>query len=185
VLLGLCLPAAAHAQAGTSYLIPRDNPFVGRAGARPEVFAYGLRNPYRFSFDRATGDLLIGDVGGSTREEIDWRTRAAAPGTNFGWPCREGTVAGPVNDDRCPAVGAVDPLWDFPTAGAVIGGYVARHTSLGSLVGRNLFADYYDGIVAGVSTQSTRTRARCCGSTPPAARSPARRSPARSPFRPT
>jgi glucose/arabinose dehydrogenase len=155
VLLGLCLPAAAQAQAGTSYLIPRDNPFVGRAGARPEVFAYGLRNPYRFSFDRATGDLLIGDVGGSTREEIDWRTRAAAPGTNFGWPCREGKVAGPVNDDRCPAVGAVDPLFDFPTAGAVIGGYVARHSSLGSLVGRYLYADYYDGIVHSLALSFT------------------------------
>jgi glucose/arabinose dehydrogenase len=146
-LVGLIVPAAAQAQAGTSYLIPRDNPFLGVAGAAPEVYAYGLRNPYRFSFDRATGDLLIADVGGSTREEIDWRTRATAPGTNFGWPCREGKVAGPVNDDRCPAVGAVDPLFDFPTAGAVIGGYVARHSSLGSLVGRYLYADYYDGVV--------------------------------------
>jgi hypothetical protein len=70
----------AHAQAGVSYQVPPDNPFVGQAGAAPEVYALGLRNPYRFSFDRQTGDLLIGDVGGSQREEIDWIGFAAARG---------------------------------------------------------------------------------------------------------
>ncbi len=64
-------PPAAGAQAGTSYLIPPDNPFAGQAGAAPEIYAYGLRNPYRFSFDRQTGDLLIGDVGQGAREEVD------------------------------------------------------------------------------------------------------------------
>ena len=78
--------------AGISYQVPADNPFVGRAGATPEVYAYGLRNPYRFSFDRQTGDLVIGDVGGSLREEIDWIGVAAVRGANFGWACREGKV---------------------------------------------------------------------------------------------
>ena len=63
------LPANAFAQAGVSYQVPSDNPFVGQAGAAPEVYALGLRNPYRYSFDSQTGDLLIGDVGGSQREE--------------------------------------------------------------------------------------------------------------------
>ena len=74
--LALAAAAPAHGQAGVSYSIPPDNPFVGRAGAAPEVFAYGLRNPYRFSFDRQTGDLLIGDVGGAAHEEVDWVSRA-------------------------------------------------------------------------------------------------------------
>ncbi len=90
-------PAAAS---GQNYRIPADNPFVGQAGAAPEVYALGLRNPFRFSFDRQTGDLLIGDVGGGAREEINWIGSAAARGANFGWPCREGTVAGPGSAGR-------------------------------------------------------------------------------------
>src|ERR671914_2548048 len=89
----LTVPAGVAAQ---SYQVPPDNPYVGQAGRAPEVYSYGLRNPFRFSFDRQTGDLLIGDVGGGAREEIDWIGAAAARGANFGWPCREGKVAGPV-----------------------------------------------------------------------------------------
>ncbi len=115
-VLALLVPAAASAQAGTSYLIPPDNPFVGRAGARPEIFSYGLRNPYRFSFDRANGDLLIGDVGQGAREELNWTTLAAARGANFGWPCFEGKIAGP-GGPRCPVTGVIGPLADYSTAG--------------------------------------------------------------------
>ena len=150
VLAGLVLPAAAGAQAGTSYLIPPDNPFVDRAGARPEIYAYGLRNPYRFSFDRANGDLLIGDVGQGAREELDWTTLPGARGGNFGWPCREGKIAGP-GGPRCPlTVAAIGPLADYPTMpspAAVIGGYVVRDPALAGLVGRFLYADYYDAQV--------------------------------------
>jgi glucose/arabinose dehydrogenase len=138
---------AAQAQAGTGYLSPPDNPFVARAGARAEIFSYGLRNPYRFSFDRANGDLLIGDVGQGAREELDWTTLAAARGANFGWPCREGAIAGP-GGPRCPPGGTVvGPLADYSTAGgaAVIGGYVVRDPSLTGLAGRYLYADYFDG----------------------------------------
>jgi glucose/arabinose dehydrogenase len=134
-----------------SYRIPLDNPFVGQAGAAPEVYAIGLRNPFRFSFDRQTGDLLIGDVGGGAREEIDWIGGAAARGANFGWPCREGKVAGPVGppDPRCPSPGPayVEPLFDYQRSGgmAVTGGYVVRDPSLGTLVGRALYTDFFDG----------------------------------------
>jgi glucose/arabinose dehydrogenase len=138
----------AHAQAGVTYQVPADNPFVGQAGAAPEVYALGLRNPYRFSFDRQTGDLLIGDVGGSQREEIDWIGFAAARGANFGWACREGKVAGP-RADECPVPGAIEPLFDYPTSSpdAVTGGFVVRDPSLTGLVGRYLYADYYTGLI--------------------------------------
>jgi glucose/arabinose dehydrogenase len=141
-------PPVAHAQAGVSYQVPPDNPFVGQAGAAPEVYTLGLRNPYRFSFDRQTGDLLIGDVGGSQREEIDWIGFAAARGANFGWACLEGTVAGP-RADECPVPGAVEPLFDYPTSSpdAVTGGFVVRDPSLTGLVGRYLYADYYTGLI--------------------------------------
>jgi glucose/arabinose dehydrogenase len=144
-------PALASGQAGVSYRIPADNPFVGVAGAAPEVYAIGLRNPFRFSFDRQTGNLLIGDVGGGAREEIDWISPAAARGANFGWPCREGKVAGPVpqTDPRCPspAPAYVEPLFDYPRSGsvAVTAGYIVRDPSLGPLVGRALYTDFYDG----------------------------------------
>jgi glucose/arabinose dehydrogenase len=135
----------AHAQAGVSYQVPADNPFVGQAGAAPEVYALGFRNPYRFSFDRQTGDLLIGDVGGGLREEIDWISVSAARGANFGWSCREGKVQNPASDE-CPVPGAVEPLFDYPTSGsAVTGGFVVHDPSLSGLVGRYLYADYFDG----------------------------------------
>jgi glucose/arabinose dehydrogenase len=139
-------PAHAQGQPGIDYQIPPDNPFVGHAGAAPEVYALGLRNPFRFSFDRLTGDLLIGDVGGGVREEINWIGAAAARGANFGWPCREGRAPGP-RPDKCPIQGAVEPLFDYPTPspGAVIGGYVARDPALAGVVGRYLFADHYSG----------------------------------------
>jgi glucose/arabinose dehydrogenase len=144
------------------YTVPADNPFVAQVGARPEIWSYGLRNPFRFSFDRLGGDLTIGDVGQTAREEIDY---AAAPaggaGVNFGWSCREGFVAtpGPVADPDPACAGKsqsdfTDPVFDFPhtafSAGgidpcAVIGGYVVRDPSLEDLYGRYLYGDYCSG----------------------------------------
>jgi glucose/arabinose dehydrogenase len=154
VLVSLIVPASALGQAGVSYQVPGDNPFVGVAGAAPEVYAYGLRNPYRFSFDRATGNLLIGDVGQENREEIDWISAAAARGANFGWACREGKFANPVRTDECTGPGntipgAVEPLFDYanPGGAAVTGGFVVRDPALTGLVGRALFADYYAGAI--------------------------------------
>jgi glucose/arabinose dehydrogenase len=152
ILVSLLAPASALAQAGVSYQIPVGNPFAGTPGAAPEVFAVGLRNPYRFSFDRVTGDVLIGDVGQGTAEEIDWIAASAARGANFGWACREGKVAGPRASDTsypCPVTGPVEPLVDYGTAGndAVTGGFVVHDSSLTGLVGRYLYADFYAGDV--------------------------------------
>ena len=83
----LALPPRRTHRPASSYLVPPDNPFVGRAGAAPEIYSYGLRNPYRFSFDRANGDLLIGDVGQGTQEEVDWTTlRARGARTSVALP---------------------------------------------------------------------------------------------------
>jgi glucose/arabinose dehydrogenase len=162
----LLIPApSALAQAGVSYQVPADNPFVGEAGAAPEVYAYGLRNPYRFSFDRQNGDLLIGDVGGNQREEIDWIGAAAARGANFGWACREGKQAGP-RPDECPVPGAVEPLFDYVTSGsAVTGGFVVRDPSLTGLFGRYLYADYFDGEIRSLALDLANPDDRPTGAT--------------------
>jgi hypothetical protein len=124
------------------YRIPKGNPFAaGRPGA-DEVFALGLRNPFRFSFDRATGALTIGDVGAADREEIDYRNSGAIAGVNFGWPRFEGTL---LVNPSVPAPGAVPPIFEYDrNAGrcVVTGGYVVRDPRLPSLVGRYLYADF-------------------------------------------
>ncbi len=125
-----------------SYGIPADNPFVGRAGAQPEIFTYGMRNPWRMSFDRATGDLWIGDVGQSAWEEIDV-VRAGTSGQDFGWNRMEGA--------HCfrPADGCEDPSLVLPVTeygrdlgSTVIGGAVYRGSGQAALVGGYLFADF-------------------------------------------
>ena len=149
LLILLFVPASAAAQAGVTYQVPADNPYVGRAG-EDEVYALGLRNPFRFSFDRLTGDVWIGDVGGALREEIDFVTRAGARGANFGWACREGTVAGPRTAD-CPVPGAIEPHHEYlttdPGSDAVTGGFVVRDPALGALAGRYIFADFFEGAI--------------------------------------
>jgi glucose/arabinose dehydrogenase len=138
-LAALCVAAPA-AQAQQPYQIPPDNPFVNTPGARGEVYAYGLRNPYRWSFDRVTGDMYIGDVGGSQREEVTFLPRATSAGANLGWNCHEGDVAGPGN---CTAPGHRPPQHTYPETGEpVIGGYVVRTSSLGAFQGRYLFGRY-------------------------------------------
>jgi hypothetical protein len=146
----LAVPASAGAQAGVSYLVPSDNPFVGQAGAAPEIWALGLRNPYRFSFDRTTGNMFIGDVGSSVREEVDMLPSGVG-GQNFGWPCREGTADGP---SLCTAPGATEPFFDYAylgNGGGIIGGYVARHGSFGSSMGRYFYTDLIDGTVRSIA----------------------------------
>jgi glucose/arabinose dehydrogenase len=154
--------AAAHAQAGVSYQIPPDNPFVGRAGAAPEVYAYGLRNPWRFSFDRENGNLLIGDVGGGAREELDWIGYREARGANFGWPCREGKIAGPPlapGHSPCPTTlpALVEPIFDYVNSGgaAITAGVVVRDPALTGLVGRALYADFYVGLIHSIALSPT------------------------------
>jgi glucose/sorbosone dehydrogenase len=147
------------------------------AGAT-EVWSLGLRNPYRFSFDRQTGDLWIGDVGQEKREEVDF---AAAPGlgygANYGWNCREGIEPGPGDDEGCgtpPPGGFVEPVFDYPHPEpkgggahgcAIIGGYLVRDASLGDLYGRYLYADHCIGQLRSFSPLDPRDSDRSEGLT--------------------
>jgi glucose/arabinose dehydrogenase len=133
---------------GTGYTVPGDNPFVGRADAQPEIWSYGLRNPWRFSFDRVTGDLYIADVGASRWEEVN-RGRAAegaARGVNYGWSVMEGP--GCVRPD-CDQTGLTLPTvaYRHDTGCSIIGGYVYRGEALPSLQGQYLFGDFCQGWV--------------------------------------
>ena len=130
------------------YKIPSDNPFVGRVDTRQEVWVYGLRNPWRFSFDRETGDLYIGDVGQGAREEIDFQAGTSGGGENYGWRNREGSICRPGETD-CDVPGAVDPIYDYSQAvsRSVTGGYVYRGNAIPALRGTYFFADYVSGKV--------------------------------------
>ncbi len=129
-----------------NYGIPPTNPFVGVTGD-DEIWAYGLRNPWRASFDRATGDLYIGDVGQSAREEIDFQSADSEGGGNYGWRLREGTIETPHAVGGEAPAGAVDPIYDYahgsgPDEGwSVTGGYVYRGPVV-ELRGLYIFADY-------------------------------------------
>ncbi|HEX4466088.1 MAG TPA: PQQ-dependent sugar dehydrogenase, partial [Solirubrobacteraceae bacterium] len=138
-LLGKILRIAPTAAGG--YTIPAGNPFAGRAGDRPEIWAYGLRNPWRFSFDRASGNLIIGDVGQDKEEEIDFAPGRSSAGANYGWRVWEGFL----HNEAGTAPHALKPvLVGKHSEGycAIIGGYVVRDRSLPSLYGRYLFGDY-------------------------------------------
>ena len=131
------------------YSVPADNPFVGMAGARPEVWSYGLRNPWRFSVDRSTGDLYIADVGELRWEEINVSTAAegAGRGVNYGWSTMEGTDC--VNPSGCDQTGLALPLvqYDHGDGCSVTGGYVYRGNQIPSLQGHYLYADFCAGWV--------------------------------------
>lgn len=132
---------------GASYTVPADNPFVATAGARPEIWAYGLRNPWRFSFDPATGDLWIGDVGENRFEEVNLARAAdgGGRGANFGWSAFEGTR--PYNTDQS-APGHVPPVHAYTHGDddcSITGGAVYRGNSIPSLYGWYVFADYCSG----------------------------------------
>jgi glucose/arabinose dehydrogenase len=143
-LLGKILRIDPRAHGGRPYTVPASNPFVDHAGARPEIYSYGLRNPWRFSFDRLTGALAIGDVGGSRFEEIDLVRSGAGRGANFGWSAYEAFA--PLNTDQ-PAPDAVPPVlaYSHDDGCSVTGGYVVRDPSLRSLYGRYLYGDYCTG----------------------------------------
>ncbi len=135
-------------QAGGGYTVPADNPFVGVAG-NDEIWAYGLRNPYRNSFDRQTGDLWIGDVGQGAREEVDFAAAASGlgRGANYGWRVREGTIATPGIGDPTPPQ-LTDPVFDYGHvngANSIIGGYVYRGGADAGLNGRYVFGDFGSG----------------------------------------
>jgi glucose/arabinose dehydrogenase len=144
---GKVLRIDPHGAAPGAHGVPPDNPFAGTPGATQEIWSLGLRNPYRFSFDHLTGDLVIGDVGSSgpaVAEEIDFAPTSAGlgKGGNFGWPGCEGFSG------SCP--GAIAPVFAYPRTDpggdaaygcAIIGGYVYRGTQAPEIAGRYLYAD--------------------------------------------
>jgi hypothetical protein len=129
---------------GAPYTVPAGNPFTGSGPGRDEIWAYGLRNPYRFSFDRQTGDLWLGDVGQNTREEVD-RAAAGVGGQNYGWRCYEGTIPTPALATPCEPAGHVPPLFDLDQEAdgvcSITGGYVVRDPGLPTLTGRYVYGD--------------------------------------------
>jgi glucose/arabinose dehydrogenase len=144
-------PAPPDVDAGRNYSIPADNPFRLGGGA-PEVWAYGLRNPWRFSFDRATGDLWIGDVGQERVEEIDFLPAdggtGAGQGANLGWSDVEGDR---IREGSTVPDGAVDPVLVYEhnpdNCAAVTGGYVYRGTRIAALIGAYVWGDHCSGDV--------------------------------------
>ncbi|HEX6677740.1 MAG TPA: PQQ-dependent sugar dehydrogenase, partial [Actinomycetes bacterium] len=146
VLNGKLLRLDPRPSGRAAYGVPATNPFVGRRGARPEIWAYGLRNPWRFSFDRATGDLWIGDVGQYVMEEVDVVAPARAAGANFGWRRLEGRH----HFKGSPPAGAVPPIYQYNhNSGrcAVVGGHVYRGSQVAGLAGAYVFGDVCDGHV--------------------------------------
>jgi glucose/arabinose dehydrogenase len=138
VLLGKLLRIAPRP--GGGYAIPAGNPYAPGSGRRPEIWAYGLRNPWRFSFDRRTGDLIIGDVGQDTEEEIDFANHGQGAGANYGWSIFEGDL----RYKQGSAPGAIKPVLVARHSDgycAIIGGYVVRDPALRALYGHYLFGD--------------------------------------------
>lgn len=150
-LLGKMLRLDVSGGAGSGYAIPPDNPFVGDDGVRDEIWALGFRNPFRWSFDSATGDLWIGDVGQGQREEVDFEAAGDPGGRNYGWPVHEGTRCHlPQPGLPCESPGApvrfTFPVHEYVThergTCAITGGTVYRGRALPALVGAYVFADY-------------------------------------------
>lgn len=136
---------------GTPYAIPSDNPFATTTGAKPEVWAYGLRNPWRFSFDRETGDLFIGDVGQNAREEVNFQPAKSPGGENYGWNRMEGNQCYQPRSG-CDQEGLTLPIIDYgrDDGCSVISGFRYRGTANPSLTGIYIFGDYCGGHIWGL-----------------------------------
>ena len=158
-LLGKMLRITPDVTSTGGYSVPTDNPFVGQSNVREEIWAYGLRNPWRNSFDRLTGDLYIADVGQNDREEINFQYADSNGGENYGWRMREGTIQTPGSVGGPRPSDNVDPIYDYlhgfdPFQGrSVTGGYVYRgpieglqgHYFFGDFVSQRLFSLRFDG----------------------------------------
>ncbi len=140
---------------GNPYAVPATNPFKNVAGYKPEIWALGLRNPWRFSFDALSGALVIADVGQSDWEEINFQPPSSKGGENYGWRCYEGTHT--YNTSGCKAQSAYDlPKYEYPhseTTGdcSVTGGFVYRGQNNADMYGKYYFADYCSGIIRSLS----------------------------------
>ncbi len=149
-LLGKMLRIDPTPQGKRPYTIPTDNPFVGNSAWRPEIYSSGLRNPWRFSFDRDNGDLIIADVGQDEWEEIDHSPRGSAAGANFGWRVYEGPerfAPGTISNPTAPALAkSHQDGWC-----SVTGGYVVRDRRLGDLYGKYLYGDFCNSDIRSVT----------------------------------
>ena len=156
-LLGKILRIDPVASGEEPYSIPADNPFAAREGARPEVFAYGLRNPWRFSFDAETRTMQIADVGQDSQEEVNVVPAARAAGSNFGWSALEGTER--FNEDQ-EAPGAIEPLLTYgrERGCSITGGHVVRNPGLPAVDGRYLYGDFCSGELRSFATAGDRAR---------------------------
>lgn len=133
------------------YLIPADNPFVDNADFRPEIWDYGVRNPWRFSFDAITGDLYIGDVGQNAFEEINYQPAESPGGRNYGWRCKEGTSD--FNTTDCEGLALTPPVVEYDHGQgdrSVTGGIVYRGTTYPSMQGIYFYGDYITGRIWGL-----------------------------------
>ncbi|HEX5592267.1 MAG TPA: PQQ-dependent sugar dehydrogenase [Solirubrobacterales bacterium] len=149
VLLGKLLRIDPRPSGGKPYTVPADNPFVGKPG-RDEIYSYGLRNPFRFSFDRRRPRIAIADVGQNQFEELDYTTVAAARGANFGWDAFEGFSKYTDESSGTPDPGGtVKPILAYPHSRggscSIIGGYVVRDPRLKGLLGKYVYADLCEG----------------------------------------
>ena len=154
-LLGKLLRIDVSDLSGVSYTVPAGNPFVGAAGAMEEIWALGLRNPWRFSWDAQTGDLWLADVGQNAREEIDLVTK----GGNYGWSVTEGGQCR--TGSSCDRTGLIAPVFDYPNTGirgdcSITGGFVYRGRTIAALTGAYVYADYCSGKVWALRYDGTR-----------------------------
>jgi len=150
-LLGKLLRIDVSAAAAAPYAIPEDNPFVGNDNFLDEIWAYGLRNPWRFSFDRATGDLYIADVGQNAWEEVNFQPADSPGGENYGWRIMEGLHCFNPSSG-CPTAGLTMPVAEYDRISglSITGGYVYRGQDHPALQGIYFFADYVTGNIWGL-----------------------------------
>ncbi|AFZ66729.1 PQQ-dependent sugar dehydrogenase [Deinococcus peraridilitoris] len=134
---------------GDKYTVPKDNPFVGQNGARGEVWAYGLRNPWRFSFDRENGNLFIADVGQNKFEEINFQPGSSKGGENYGWRLKEANECFNPGSNCTRERKLVDPILQYGRSEgvSVTGGYVYRGKAVPELVGKYVYGDFGSGTV--------------------------------------
>jgi glucose/arabinose dehydrogenase len=147
-LLGKILRIDTETGRPYTYTSPSSNPFLTTAGFRPEIWALGVRNPWRFSFDRATFDLFIADVGQGTWEEIDFQSALSRGGENYGWRIMEGTHCFNPNPTPCNTPGLTLPILEYDHSGgncSVTGGYVYRAGAYPRMLGRYLYGDFCSG----------------------------------------
>jgi glucose/arabinose dehydrogenase len=155
-LLGKILRIDPKPSGSSAYTIPDGNPFVGRDG-RDEIWAYGLRNPWRFSFDKSTGDMWIGDVGQNAWEEVDFDRKSSGGGDNYGWRRMEGThsFAG-----GTPPEGHHAPIYEYShdEGCSITGGYVYRGSKIHHMKGAYVFADFCEGLLRAFVQEGGRAK---------------------------